>query len=110
MGSMDQNNCPYLHLYGQGGWHDDAHIVADRDGLVLLRDAINAALAADQGRVACQVFANDGEGYSVAVTVLPTAEMMGMALPYADEAASGQRSGVIWPVSLPGRPTVLDHR
>jgi hypothetical protein len=54
-----------VHLYGQAAWHDDAKIKGDRNGLLLLLDALNAAIA--NGSAVVTLFAADGEGYRLTI-------------------------------------------
>lgn len=55
----------WLHVYGQFCWHSEAYIRGTREGLVVLRDALNTAIETGSG--SAEVFASDGEGYSVDV-------------------------------------------
>lgn len=55
----------WLHVYGQFCWHSEATIRGTRDGLIALRDAIDAAIETGSG--SAEVIASDGEGYSVDV-------------------------------------------
>ena len=54
-----------VHLHGQPARHDDARIVANREGLLALRHAIDGALAS--GAAMVPVFASDGDGYTLHV-------------------------------------------
>lgn len=68
-----------LNIYGQAMEHLDARIIGNREGLTELRDAINSALmsgaesppemqkAKTLNRDSDQLYASDGEGYSVLV-------------------------------------------
>ena len=60
-----------INLYPQFTYHDDAKIAGTREGLTLLRDAINAALDTAQkiGKAerVFEVFTSDGEGYQLSV-------------------------------------------
>jgi hypothetical protein len=58
-----------LHIHAQPGQHDEAWLTGDRAGLLALRDAIDAALAA--GTSAAEIMPGDGEGYTVVVECLP---------------------------------------
>ena len=92
------NDTPLLHVYGQYCNHDSAHIVGNVEGLRALRDAIDQALAVRQSDVfssaspqpspaaaSTNVFADDGEGYTVLVAVTDEPRLDGLALPYAAE-------------------------
>lgn len=69
---------PVLHLYGQDTWHSDAFIVAEKDALLALRVAIDAALECGVGKAALSP--NDGEGYYLHVVLKECMERM--SLPY----------------------------
>ena len=93
-----------LHVHGQAVWHDAAYIVGTRAGIQKLRDALDAALAAEDGTaMAEEVFANDGEGYQVNVHVLPYAEFSPLACPYTDEIARYPVDS-FWPWHLAVKP------
>lgn len=65
----------FLHVYGQYMWHDDALIKGTRSALLLLREAIDDALATSAGERT--VFATDGEGYAVKVVCSSTVAGVG---------------------------------
>lgn len=75
-------HAPLLHLYAQCTNHDDAHIVGTRTGLMLLRDAIDRALAHGSSGEARGVFASDGEGYDVRVACAQEHAMDMLRRPY----------------------------
>jgi hypothetical protein len=54
-----------VHLYAQYSNHDEAVIVANKVGLIRLRDAINDAL--ESGNSGVGTFTSDGEGYHLLV-------------------------------------------
>lgn len=61
-----------LNLYPQFTYHDGAEIVGTREGLTLLRDALNEVLQSfdlvGSGAERCaDVYASDGEGYQLSV-------------------------------------------
>ena len=90
----DDAAVPYLHLFAQQAWHDDAHIVGNRRGLTALRDALTRALDGDLG--VAEVFVEDGEGYFAVCRLRE--DMRDIALPYTDEvAAESAGSGRIGP-------------
>ena len=72
---------PLLHIYGQAAHHDDVHIVGTRAGLLRLLDAINVALSGGPGQHH-PVFAADGEGYAIRVTVESEEGMADYVSPY----------------------------
>lgn len=94
------HDAPWLHLYTQERWHDDAAIVGTRAGLSALRDALDVALATGDGHAECELFANDGEGYQLTVVAIDYERMETMALPYTDDVARETRSAAIWPDDL----------
>lgn len=85
-----------LHIYGQGGWHDAALLLGDRDALIRLRDAVDEAIASGAGR--CDVFTGDGEGYPVLVVRHEETELV--LLPYTEEDAWDARKDAVDPWSL----------
>lgn len=98
-------SAPYLHIYGQRAWHDDAWIVGNRAALQDLRQALDAALSQfsatdDKHRHQADVFAVDGEGYRIKVCLLSGMDMEKMAAPYSAEEARDGREEVIYPDDL----------
>jgi len=57
---------PYLNIYGQHSWHDEACIVGNTSGLTALKRAIESAL--DVSGAETEIFASDGEGFIFKVT------------------------------------------
>ena len=53
-----------LHIFGQGAWHEEVHIVGNREALEALRDTILSCIASKEAR-SMEAFVNDGEGYKV---------------------------------------------
>ena len=91
---------PVLHIYGQQQWHDDVYIIANRDGLLSLKTAIENALHSSN-RSQAELYVTDGEGYKIKV-VLGDDDWLSpfwdnLALPYTEEIASEKGSNVIWP-------------
>jgi len=70
-----------LHVDGQDHEHTDAHLVANTQGLLLLREAIDQALAGRFGKATVQ--AADGEGYTLNVMHHEIERMGRLQLPYA---------------------------
>lgn len=63
---------PFLHIYSQPCPHFSAGIVGNRTALEMLAEVIRVALTLKERAVILQeVYATDGEGYSVRVKVLP---------------------------------------
>jgi len=77
---------PWLHIYGQSMWHDQASIVGTVAGLEALRDAINAAIERGTGKATASV--SDGEGYFIEVVRAAGPTLMA-PLPYTDPMARG---------------------
>ena len=85
-----------LHIYAQAQWHDDVWIVGDKEGLRLLRDAIDKALSEGKAE-SDHVFTADGEGYRVHVLSLSEEDMVSLAMPYTDESI---RVDGVWPWNI----------
>lgn len=60
---------PYLHIYSQKYWHDDAIIVGNKTALIELRDAIDNAIQYGEGRLGAST--SDREGYDLFILCLP---------------------------------------
>lgn len=59
-----------LNIYGQAFYHQEARIVGNKEGLLVLRDAIDEAIKTSKARTSnddAPLFASDGEGYAVIV-------------------------------------------
>ena len=74
------SDTPYLHIYAQGGPHDEVRIAGTPAALSKLRDALDVSL---QHRKAapCQLVRNvattlDGEWFDVIIELHETAEQM----------------------------------
>lgn len=70
-----------LHIYGQYEEHDDIEIVGDQQALMELRAAIDVALETKNGE--SEPYTNDGEGYTIHVTMLTPDEAEHIKTPYA---------------------------
>jgi hypothetical protein len=67
---------PLLHVYGPYIYHNPAVLRGNREALIALRDAISRALETpDDGEA--NVFAADGEGYTVLVQRVTTMKALG---------------------------------
>lgn len=90
-----------LHIHAQQAPHDEAFVVGNRQGLLALRQAIDAALESGQGETAA--FAADGEGFSVFVILQPgglgSPGWIAAAVPYSGEWAAENRESAVWPHS-----------
>ena len=75
-----------LHLYAQPFWHVEAYISGGRGALLALRAAIDEALHKGAGE--CDVFASDGEGYTVHVVAMTDADADRQVPPYTDDCAA----------------------
>jgi hypothetical protein len=67
---------PWLHIYGQPCEHCEARIAGNRKALEIVMNTIQKALnmpidADSWEKTTEEVFATDGEGYDVAVKLLP---------------------------------------
>lgn len=79
----------HLAIHGQGGNHDDVHIIGDRAALTSLRDTIDRALRSGRWETSSPHEPGDDEGYRVLVVADPgrPAGKVGIALPYTAEWA-----------------------
>lgn len=59
-----------LHIYSQPWEHSEARVIGNDAGLRALRDTIIEALREGQAE-SNELFASDGEGYQVEVTLMP---------------------------------------
>ena len=88
-----------VHIYGQSVPQDSVHIVGNREGLLLLKAAIEAALLG--GRHEVEVCVNDGEGFDIRAVMLDSswnaAQWTNLSLPYSDSTAMEQRVNALWP-------------
>lgn len=79
--SVDINTYPWLHIYAQFAWHDEAVIEGTRAALTNLRNAINRALHGEPDTDAEAIVA-DGEEYIVEVKIRTHEYLRGQRLPY----------------------------
>lgn len=84
------DDTPWLHIYAQYAWHDEAEIEGTRTALTAVRDAIDRALSAGMDAEAT-AFAADGEGYDVVVRVRSREHLEASGLPYTADYARQQR-------------------
>jgi hypothetical protein len=86
------NTGPFLHVYGQAWWHNDAIIVGDEAALYALRNAIDYALLHRYADSA-DVFVGDGEGFNVRVLVADSNEISDekFPMPYSDDCAKDMK-------------------
>jgi hypothetical protein len=77
------NEPPYLHLYAQKYQHANAKIVGTREALIKLRDVISAALIGlNEESCLIDVYANDGEEYSLFVRCIEEGQFLEYKTPY----------------------------
>ena len=79
---------PYLHIYGQKYWHDNAIIVGNKTALKEFRDVIDNAIQYGEGRLGTS--SSDGEGYELFISYLPgeaenNKDWQQITLPYHDK-------------------------
>jgi hypothetical protein len=90
-----------LHIHAQQAPHDEAFIVGNRQGLLALRRAIDAALESGKGEALA--FVSDGEGFDVQVILqegdLQSPGWIAAAVPYTAEWATENRESAVWPHS-----------
>jgi hypothetical protein len=81
-----------LHVYAQGQWHGELRIVGNRNALLALRDALDAALV--NGVTETSAMTTDGEGYPIVIEPdhgrWDSRSWESRALPYTDPAAAGK--------------------
>jgi len=75
---------PVVHIYSQEDQHDDAFIIANREGLLTIQKAISNAL--EKKKSIAKVYVADGEGYDVKIlmnnTEWPSNDWNVLAIPY----------------------------
>ena len=81
-----------LHVYAQGDWYDPAYIVGTREGLEILRSALNTVLERTGAAESDRVYTNAGQGYKVLVRLVSESDMDGYVLPYTDDIAQRSES------------------
>jgi hypothetical protein len=88
-----------VHIHAQPQWHDEAFIVANRSGLLKLREAIDRAL--EEGSAQVELMPADGECFNLHIIVgdedWQSEFWKKAALPYTDELASEKRPDAVWP-------------
>jgi hypothetical protein len=84
---------PVVHLWQPYAYHDPAYIVGNRDGLVMLRDAVQQAI--DDGYGEANPYVADGEGYTLEVRCVKDTDHQ--AVPYTADDAAEDRPGVTRP-------------
>lgn len=76
---------PLAHIYAQEFWHCDSYIIANKEGLSRIREALNEAIASESGESSIELMCNDGEGYTLKVVRREGEEVWNkLALPYTD--------------------------
>lgn len=80
---------PEIHLYGQEAWHDNAYIVATREGLEKLKELVDKAIAEAQSNH--EVMTGDGEDYTLHVIQVHPKDMEKLVTPYTSEYAQDNR-------------------
>lgn len=100
---------PLLHAYGQRFWHDEALIVANKEALVKLKNAIDVALRYGDGRFSSTT--SDGEGYDFYIKCLhgeveTNQVWANLELPYHDREMYVPKADEIDPYSI---KTVYNH-
>lgn len=104
---IEQNNktegdLKITHIYAQDYWHDNSFIVANKEGLLALKRAIEEALKEQHAKA--DVMTADGEGYSTHILCLQedwqSEKWQKLMLPYTDECAKDSRENMIQPCQL----------
>ena len=86
-----------LHILPQQFWHEPAFVVGDCEGLLILKNAIERALADGEAFSDC-VFATDGEGYNIAIACREN--MDDVPLGYVGEYAEDKREYPDWLIDI----------
>lgn len=95
-----------IHIFAQESWHEDAFIVANREGLEALRDALNKALKdGDKAVVELKdLMVGDGEGFDLAIlrddSPFASEFWNRLAVPYSDEIARENRHNALTPEEI----------
>jgi hypothetical protein len=84
----EQTPTPLCHCVAQACWHLPAFLIANEEGLLRLRTAIDLALATKNQSFAAQMFAADGEGYHLIVRHVSSHAMNDQAMGYTDPIAN----------------------
>lgn len=83
-GTYEDTPLPLCHIYGQGMWHDNAYIVANRTALEELREAIDIALR--HGEFRFNSSTSDHEGYDLFISCVQEDFNWGsLEMPYHDQ-------------------------
>lgn len=95
------------HVYGPGQWHDDAIIAADTSALLKIKQAVDEALTNGTGE--CELFVNDGEGFTFAVLKVDNPETKEkLAIPYTDDFAASKNKDAIWPEQILYKDQIIE--
>jgi hypothetical protein len=91
---------PIAQLSAQHDWHDEAYILANREGLLALQKAIVKALKNGQGKE--EAFVCDGEGFKICIIVKneDLIDWREIAVPYVSDIASEKNVKALRPWDL----------
>lgn len=95
-----------LHVYSQDAWHDPVYLAGDREVLERLVDCLTSVLeTGNPGQF--DSFTNDGEGFTVNVSLHSQEGMNSLKLPYHGEIAEDTCPDRKWPwkVKPSGKPS-----
>ena len=85
-----------VHIYGQEIWHGDAFIVANKEGLLAISQAINQALT--KGKGVTEVMPADGEGFALKILCRNDEWLSpfwdNLAMPYTDNVHYRKREAI----------------
>lgn len=87
--AADFDKLPWCHVYAQYAWHGELTIEGTREALVILREAIEAALTSGMDSDSASLFTTDGEGYHAVVRIRNRAYLERQPLPYTAPYAGG---------------------
>ncbi|ARW48099.1 hypothetical protein [Acetobacter pasteurianus] len=85
-----------LHIIAQEEWHDDARIIGTVEGLIRLRNAIQAALDAPNETQKATVMTNDGEGFFALVRCVSADYADDIPCGYTADCAKDKRECPEW--------------
>lgn len=93
---MTNKKYPIVHLWSPYAFHEESYVIANREGLIKLKNAVDMALNTGQGKT--EVFVADGEGYDLHIFI--TDDEISMALPYTADYAKESREKAVYPWNM----------
>jgi hypothetical protein len=84
-----------LHVYASDFPHGEVYIAGTKDGLRLLKKAIEDAIENEKS-TSDEFYTNDGEGYNVLIAAVDEGTMTSYVEPYAELQRNGPGPWLIW--------------